>query len=75
MGSDGMTIDDVGNVYLTNHGVTAFDPTGKKVMHVDIPQSWTGNVCFAGKGSHTLFLTASKAIYSLQMKTAGAGSQ
>ncbi len=75
MGSDGMTIDDAGNVYLTNHGVTAFDPTGKKVMHVDIPQAWTGNVCFAGKGSHTLFLTASKAIYSLQTKTAGAGSQ
>ena len=24
MGSDGMTIDDQGNVYLTNHGVTVF---------------------------------------------------
>jgi gluconolactonase len=75
MGSDGMTLDDAGNVYLTNHGVTAFDPAGKRVLHVDVPQSWTGNVCFAGKGSHTLFITASKAIYSLQTKTAGAGSQ
>jgi len=75
MGSDGMTIDDAGNVYLTNRGVTAFDRQGKQVFHVDVPQSWTGNVCFAGKGSHTLFITASKAIYSVQTKTAGAGSQ
>jgi gluconolactonase len=75
MGSDGMTIDDAGNVYLTNHGFTAFDPTGKQVLHVDVPQKWTGNICFAGKGSHTLFITASKAIYSLQTRTAGVGSQ
>jgi gluconolactonase len=75
MGSDGMTIDDAGNVYLTNHGFTAFDPTGKEVLHVDVPQKWTGNICFARKGSHTLFITASKAIYSLQTRTAGVGSQ
>jgi gluconolactonase len=75
MGSDGMTIDDAGNVYLTNHGVTAFDPTGKQVMHVDVPQNWCGNICFAGKGSHTLFITASKAIYSIQTRTSGVGSQ
>ena len=75
MGSDGMTIDDAGNVYLTNHGFTAFDPTGKQVAHVDVPQKWTGNICFAGKGSHTLFITASQAIYSIQTRTAGVGSQ
>ena len=75
MGSDGMTIDDAGNVYLTNHGVTAFDPSGKQVLHIDVLQKWTGNICFAGKGSHTLFITASKAIYSIQTRTAGVGSQ
>ena len=75
MGSDGMTIDDGGNVYLTNHGVTAFDRSGKQVMHLDVPEDWTGNICFAGKGSHTLFITASKHIYSIQTRTAGVGSQ
>jgi len=75
LGSDGMTIDDAGNVYLTGHGVTVFDSSGNKVAHIDIAQKWTGNICFAGKGSHTLFITASTAIYSIQTKTAGAGSQ
>jgi gluconolactonase len=75
LGSDGMTIDDAGNVYLTGHGVTVFDSSGKKVAHIDIKQEWTGNICFAGKGSHTLFITASKAIYGIQTKTAGVVSQ
>src|SRR6185437_2371196 len=75
MGSDGMTIDDAGNVYLSNHGVTAFDPTGRQLTHIDVAESWTGNVCFAGIGSHTLFITASKGIYSIQTRTRGAGSQ
>ena len=75
MGSDGMTIDNAGNVYLTNHGVTAFDPSGRQVVHIDVRQNWTGNICFAGKGSHTLFVTASKAIYSIQTRTTGVGSQ
>ena len=76
LGSDGMTIDDAGNVYLTGHGVTVFDSSGKKVARIDIPGTdWTGNVCFAGKGSHTLFITSSKVIYSIQTATAGAVSQ
>jgi len=75
LGSDGMTIDDAGNVYLTGRGVTAFDRTGKQVLHIDVSPSWTANICFAGKGSHTLFITASKAVYKIETKTAGAGSQ
>ena len=75
LGSDGMTIDDEGNVYLTGRGVTVFDNTGKQVAHIDIQEPWTANVCFGGKDRHTLFITASKCVYTLQMRTKGAGSQ
>lgn len=75
MGSDGMTIDDHGNIYLTNHGVTVFDKTGAKIEHIDIDEGWTGNICFGGKDKHLLFITASTSIYGLRMKTAGVGSQ
>jgi gluconolactonase len=75
LGSDGMTIDDEGNVYLTGHGVTIFDKTGKQVAHIDIAEEWTGNVCFGGKDRHTLFITASKGLYSIQTRTKGTGSQ
>ena len=49
MGSDGMTIDAEGNVYLTGKGVTVFDKTGKKLTNIPIPEPWTGNVTFGGK--------------------------
>src|SRR5690348_13455933 len=45
MGSDGMTLDADGNVYLTGKGVTVFDKAGKKVAQIDVPESWTANVC------------------------------
>jgi len=75
MGSDGMTIDNEGNVYLTGKGVSVFDKTGKKIEQIAVPEPWTGNVCFGGKDRQTLFITASKCAYTLQMKVKGAGSQ
>ena len=53
-GSDGMTIDHQGNVYLTGKGVTVYDPQGKKIEHIEIPEPWTANVCFAGPKRKTL---------------------
>ena len=50
MGSDGMTIDSKGNIYLTGKGVTIFDKKGKKIGNIAVPESWTANVCFGGHG-------------------------
>jgi gluconolactonase len=75
MGSDGMTIDERGNVYLTGKGVTVFDKAGKQLAHIDINEPWTGNVCFGGQEKNVLFITASKAVYTLKMNVKGAGSQ
>ncbi len=71
MGSDGMTIDNEGNVYLTGRGVTVFNPDGKQIEHIDIDAGWTANVCFGGKDRHTLFITAQTSFYSLQMRVKG----
>jgi gluconolactonase len=75
MGSDGMTIDSQGNIYLTGKGVTVFDPTGEKLEQINIPEGWTANVCFGGKDRQTLFITASKSIYILKMRVKGVDSQ
>jgi gluconolactonase len=75
MGSDGMTIDDRGNVYLTNKGVTAFDKHGRQIEHVAVDEAWTANVCFGGKDRQTLFITACKGLYALRMQVHGVGSQ
>jgi gluconolactonase len=71
MGSDGMTIDNKGNVYLTGHGVTVFNRQGQKIAHIDIPEKWTANVAFCGKKRNKLFITASQAVYVLDMKVKG----
>lgn len=71
LGSDGMTLDKLGNVYLTGKGVTIFNPSGTQIGHIDIPEPWTANLCFAGKKKDQLFITASKAVYIMQMKVSG----
>ena len=49
MGSDGMTIDDRGNIYLTGDGVTVFDKDGQKIAHFPIPEDWTATFVLVGK--------------------------
>ncbi|HZL36179.1 MAG TPA: SMP-30/gluconolactonase/LRE family protein [Tepidisphaeraceae bacterium] len=75
LGSDGMTIDDEGNVYLTGHGVTIFDKTGKQIQRIEVKETWTGNICFGGKDRQTLIITASKGLYAIRTRTHGVGSQ
>jgi gluconolactonase len=71
LGSDGMTIDSEGNIYLTGKGVTIFDKSGKQIGHIDVPESWTANVCFGGSDMKNLFITASKGFYRIRTRVAG----
>jgi gluconolactonase len=75
MGSDGMTIDSEGNVYLTGEGVTAFNASGRRIEQIPIDAPWTANVCFGGKDRRTLFITASQNLFGLRMRVKGVGSQ
>jgi len=70
-GSDGMTLDERGDVYLTGDGVTVYDPAGKKIAHIPVPEKWTANLCFGGKDKKELFITASEGIYILPMRVRG----
>ena len=72
LGSDGMTIDKQGNVYLTGKGVTVFDKTGKQIDHIDVPEKWSANVCFGGRDHKTLFITATESLYSIRLRVKGA---
>jgi gluconolactonase len=71
MGSDGLTIDSDGNLYLAGRGVTVFDKTGKTIGNIPVPEGWTANVCFGGKDFKSLFITASKGLYRIRMKVKG----
>jgi gluconolactonase len=71
MGSDGMTVDVKGNIYLTGKGVTIFDKEGKLIGNIAVPESWTANVCFGDRDMKSLFITASKGLYRIKTRVKG----
>jgi len=74
-GSDGMTLDAEGHLYLTGDGVMVFDQQGRQIEHIRIPdEKWTANVSFGGKDRQTLFITASTGLYAIRMRVRGANA-
>jgi gluconolactonase len=72
-GSDGMTLDELENIYITNkEGVTVFNKKGQQIDQIPIDEPWTANVCFCGKNRDKLFITASGSVYIINMKVKGA---
>lgn len=70
-GSDGITLDSEGNLYITGRGVTVYDKAGTKLGNIPVPSRWTANLCFGGKDRKTLFITATESVYTLQMQVKG----
>jgi len=66
-GSDGMTLDERGNVYLTwIGGVSIRNPEGGEIEFIETPQM-PANVAFGGGDGRTLYITARTSLYSLRM--------
>lgn len=77
-GSDGMTLDEQGNLYLTafspTPGVTVVNPkTGQQIGFIAVPEQ-PANLCFAGKDHRTLYMTARTGFYSIPTKVKGGSS-
>ncbi len=69
-GSDGMTIDSEGNIYLTTNAVLVYNSAGKKIETIEVPER-PANLCFGGKNKQTLFITARTSFYSVGMRVKG----
>jgi gluconolactonase len=69
-GSDGMTIDNRGNIYLTSGKVWVYTPNGELIYEI-VPPEAPSNVCFGGKKRNTLFITARTSVYTLKMRVKG----
>ena len=70
IGSDGMTLDEYGNVYLTEDGVKVFNPDGEQIATIPVPEL-PSNVAFGGPDRRTLFITARTGLYALDMAVRG----
>lgn len=70
-GSDGMRVDEKGNIYTTTgDGVRIFNPEGKRIATIKFPEG-PANCAFGGEDGRTLFVTARTGLYSIPMKVAG----
>ncbi len=70
-GADGMTIDEIGNIYVTsNIGVQIFDPEGALIGILKTPRKAI-NLCFGGDDYKTLYLTVFDKIYSIRTNVRG----
>jgi gluconolactonase len=75
LGSDGMTLDNEGHLYLTGEGVIVFDRAGQLIERIPVPdEQWTANVSFGGEGRDRLFITASTGLYVVAMRVTGANA-
>lgn len=72
-GPDGIRVDRDGRVWSsTGDGVQIFAPDGTRIGRILVPES-AANLCFGGADGKTLFITARKSLYSIQVSVTGAG--
>ena len=69
-GADGMTMDELGNVYLTGQDITVYNPDGESIGSIAVPEA-PANLTFGGPDGHTLFITARASLYALAMSVSG----
>ncbi len=75
--ADGMRADRAGNIWasaaapLGYAGVTVWNPAGKLIGRIRLPES-CANLCFAGPKRDHLFMAATQSIYLLRVNIQGA---
>ena len=69
-GSDGITMDTEGNVYLTSGKVNIYNIKRELIGSIETPEG-PSNVAFGGPDGQTLFITARTSVYSVRMNAKG----
>jgi sugar lactone lactonase YvrE len=68
---DGMTIDELGNLYFTGlGGVWIVSPAGVQLDFISLPNA-PFNIAFGGPNGRTLYMTCKNKVYSLAMCVRG----
>ena len=72
-GSDGMTVDSAGRLYVATHsGLQMFDPTGRLGGTILKPQnSFLSNAVFGGPKLDTLYVTCTDKVYRRKTQSTG----
>jgi gluconolactonase len=69
-GSDGMTVDCAGNLYVASQTVEVFAPSGERLGEIRSDEGPT-NVAFGGADRKTLYITAETGLYAIALGVPG----
>lgn len=69
-GSDGLTVDCAGNLYVTSGTVEVFAPNGDRLGEITLDGS-PSNVAFGGADRKTLYITAGSRLYEIKLAVPG----
>ncbi len=72
-GGEGVAVDSQGRVYLAAGHVLVYDPAGKLVETIEIPERPT-QLVFGGPDGKTLFIAARSSLYAVRTRVAGQGA-
>jgi gluconolactonase len=69
--ADGMAVDSKGRIYTTSAaGIQVISPKGEVLGIIRLPNGGR-NMTFGGPGRHTMYITAVKALYKVQLLSEG----
>ena len=69
-GSDGLTLDERGNLYVTGKIIRIYSPEAKVVGQIELPEA-ASNLTFGGADGKTLFITARTSLYAIKLNVRG----
>jgi sugar lactone lactonase YvrE len=67
-GGESIAVDGRGNVYVANGQVFVYDPRGKEIGEIELPERPI-DIVFGGAGRHTLFILAHHALFAATVRT------
>ncbi len=69
-GGEGVAVDAGGNVYVAAGQIYVYDPSGRVIETIDVPERPL-QVAFGGSDGRTLFIPARTSLYSVRTRYSG----
>jgi sugar lactone lactonase YvrE len=68
-GGESVAVGPDGNIYVANGQIFIYNPDGKQIARIDVPQRPI-NIIFGGSDGRTLYILAHRALYSVKVRGA-----